>query len=497
MSGAERPAVAAGLTWTLTALVGTRLVTLVGLAALARLLAPQDFGLLAFALAYMTYVTALGDLGTGAALIYWPCRTEDAAQITFLVTVATAWIWLAATALFAPVVATFFENPAGAPILTAIAWSLPIQALGSTHEALCRKALRFRAWVIPELAMAGTKAVLSIGFALGGFGVWSLVWGHLAGHLVRTVLFWTLVPWRPTLRLPWDLVGPLFRYGRSIVAVNVLSVVVHHSDLLVVARLLGVTALGFYQMAAKIPEMTITLLVRAVSHVLFPALSRGGGEGSSGQTYLTALKGVALVTIPAAVVLVMMAEPLVIVLFGPTWTPAASVARALAAVACLRSLGTHAGDLLKASGRPAVLAGLAVLKAVVMIPALAAASQGGMVAVALAMVVITAGTTTLDIAVACVCARIPAWAVLASLRPGAAAGAAVLAGLALVGAGLPSSTPLGALGLSFTAALVAYLCVVRVATPELYEQMRVSGRQVAALARTHRLAPAQAVEDHS
>ena len=73
----------------------------------------------------------------------------------------------------------------------------------------------------------------------------------------------------------------------------------------------------------------------------------------------------------------------------------------------------------------------------------------------------------------------------------------MLAGLALVGAGLPSSTPLGALGLSFTAALVAYLCVVRVATPELYEQMRVSGRQVAALARTHRLAPAQAVEDHS
>ena len=114
--------------------------------------------LLAFALAYITYATAVGDLGTGMALIYWPSRTDAAAQVTFVVSVATGWIWFGATALLAPPVAAFFENPAGAAVLVAIAWSLPIQALGSTHEALCRKSLRFRAWLVPELGLARLEA---------------------------------------------------------------------------------------------------------------------------------------------------------------------------------------------------------------------------------------------------------------------------------------------------------------------------------------------------
>lgn len=450
------PGVAVGLTWTLTAMVSTRLVTLIGLAALARLLAPEDFGLLAFALAYVTYISAVGDLGAGTALIYWPSRQDAAAQITFVIAVAMGWVWLGCTVLLAPAIAAFFENPAGAPVLVAIAWSLPIQALGSAHDALCRKSLRFRAWLLPELGLATGKAVISIALALAGFGVWSLVWGHLAGHLLRTVLLWIIVPWRPTLGIPRGLVGPMFAYGRSIVAVNVLSVIVHHSDLLIVARVLGVAALGFYQMAAKIPEMTITVLMRAVSHVLFPALSRAHAQGlNAAETYLATLRGVGLVTIPAAVVLAMLAEPLVLILFGATWAPSIPVVQALMVVACLRALGTHAGDLLKASGRPGTLVVLATIKAAVLLPALVLVAPGGMVAVAQTMAVVTAVTMTLDIAVACVITGTPGWPVLASMRPGLAGGAAVAAGLVLVDAGLPAVAAPVTAGASLAVAAIA------------------------------------------
>lgn len=475
------PGVAAGLTWTLTAMVSTRLVTLLGLAALARLLAPEHFGLLAFALAYITYATAVGDLGTGMALIYWPSRQDAAAQVTFAVSVVTGWCWLGVTVLLAPTIAAFFENPAGAPVLIAIAWSLPIQALGSTHEALCRKSLRFRAWLVPELGLATMKAVISVALALAGFGVWSLVWGHLAGHLLRTVLLWVIVPWRPTLSIPWDLLGPMFAYGRSIVAVNLLSVLVHHSDLLIVARLLGVTALGFYQMAAKIPEMTITLLVRGVSHVLFPALSRVYAQGKNpAEAYLRTLQGVGMVTIPAAAVLAMMAEPLVFILFGARWLPSVPVVQALTIVACLRALGTHAGDLLKASGRPGALVALATVKALVLIPALILAAQGGMVAVAIAMAAITAVTMTLDIAVACLYTRTSGWSVVASIRPGVVGGVAVAAGLVLVDAGLPTLTAPSRVAVSLAVALATYACAVRIASPEIFSQVLLHGRQLAA-----------------
>jgi lipopolysaccharide exporter len=475
------PGVAAGLTWTLTAMVATRLVTLAGLAVLARLLAPEDFGLLAFALAYVTYVTAVGDLGAGTALVYWPTRRDDAAQVTFVVATLMGWVWLGATVLLAPAIAAFFDSPGGAPVLVAIAWSLPIQALGSTHEALCRKSLRFRAWLVPELGLASCKTVIAIVLALAGFGVWSLVWGHLAGHFLRTVLLWTIVPWRPALGLPRDLVRPVFAYGRSIVAVNVLSVVVHHSDLLIVARVLGVAALGFYQMAAKIPEMTITMLVRAVSHVLFPALSRVHALGQNpANTYLATLRGVALVTIPAAIVLATLAEPVVLVLFGETWAPSIPAVQALSAVACLRALGTHAGDLLKASGRPGVLVVLAGIKAVVLLPVLMLTAPGGLWALGLAIAIVTAAALALEVSVACVMTGTSGWSVLAAMRPGAVTAAAVAACLVLVGAGLPAvAAPVRAC-LLLTVAAAAYVGMVRLVSPDVYADLRCRARQLAA-----------------
>jgi PST family polysaccharide transporter len=481
-SSERAPAVAAGLIWTVTAMVGTRLVTLAGLAVLARLLAPNDFGLLAFSLAYITYVTAIGDLGTGAALIYWPSRNDDAAQVTFIVSVVTGCMWLAGTILFAPAIAAFFDNPAGASVLVALAWSVPIQALGSTHDALCRKSLRFRAWSGPELALAAAKTTVSIVLALAGFGVWSLVWGHLAGHALRTVMLWMIVPWRPTLTMPWRTAGPMFRYGRSIVALNMLSALVHHSDLLIVGRLLGVTALGFYQMAAKIPEMAITLLVRAVSQVLFPALSRACAQGTDAVgTYLTTLRGVALCTIPAAVVLVVMAEPLVSLAFGPQWLPSVPVAQALAVVACLRALGTPGGDLLKASGRPGALVLLAAAKAVVLIPVLMIAAPGGMVSVAVALIGITAVTAVLDVVVACVLTGAPGRSVLVAMGAGVRAGIAVATSLALVDASLPSATPPVFVPVALAIGFIAYAWAIRVVSPETYAEVLLWRRRLAAV----------------
>jgi PST family polysaccharide transporter len=380
----------------------------------------------------------------------------------------------------APAIATFFGNPSGAQVLIAIAWSVPIQALGSTHEALCRKSLRFRAWLAPELGLAAAKAAVSIALALGGFGVWSLVWGHLAGHVLRTILLWSIVPWRPTLAMPFDLVRPMFAYGRSIVAVNVLAVIVHHSDLLIVARLLGVTALGFYQMAAKIPEMTITVLVRAVSSVLFPALSRLHSQGrNAAETYLATLEGVALVTIPAAVVLILMAEPLVLILFGPMWAASIPVVQALTAMACVRALGTNAGDLLKAAGRPGTLVVLAAIKAAVLIPTLLLSAGGGMVTVALAMAAVTAATAILDIAVACLSTGTPGWSVLGSMRPGIATGATIATGLAVVNVWLPPVTPPVKVAVALAIGAAGWMGTVHVVKPALHVQMLLLARRLA------------------
>lgn len=446
--------------WAFAATAGTRIVTLAGLAVLARLLAPHDFGLLAFALVYITYAETIGDLGTTAALIYWKDRREDAAQATFIINLAMGVFWALLTLALAPAIAAFFENPEAAPIIRTLALAFLIKFAGNTHDALAQKDLRFRARAIPELGLALTKAGVSIALAVAGFGVWSLVWGHLLGITAWTLGAWIIVPWRPRLSVPRDLLVPMIGYGKGIVGVNLIAAIVHHADLVVVGRMIGSTALGLYQIAYKIPEASVTVIIWVAAKVLFPAFSRLHGTGDDlRRAYLKALEYVSFVTVPMAAGLFVAARPLVLLLFGPKWEGAIPLLQWLAVYTGVRSLGSHAGDVLKATGRPGLLAGLGVIKAAVLLPSLVFAARFGVEAVAMTLAVVTAFTSALNIAVVQRILQFRAWRVAMALRTSLTAGAAlVIAGLPLARA-TDHMSPAAQLPILIGACSVAYLMV--------------------------------------
>jgi O-antigen/teichoic acid export membrane protein len=317
------------------------------------------------------------------ALVYWPDRRDDAAQVTFLINAAAGVMWCLITLAIAPWVADFFNAPNGAPIVRVIGFSFILKFLGNAHDALSQKDLRFRARFIPELSLAFVKAAVSIVLAYFGFGAWSLVWGHLAGVGMRTLLLWIVVPWRPKLSVPWDLVKPMLGYGRGIITVNVLAAITHHADLAVVGRLLGTTALGLYQMASKIPEMTVIVMLWVVSTVLFPAFSKMHAAGESLRTpYLTATRYISSVTLPASAGLYLLAKPVILVFLGPTWLGAVPILQALTVYTAMRALSTHAGDVLKATGRAKLLARLSIVKACLIVPGLLIGARWGAAGVA-------------------------------------------------------------------------------------------------------------------
>lgn len=457
--------------WAFASTAGTRVVTLVGLAVLARLLAPRDFGLLAFALVYITYAETVGDLGTTVALIYWPDRRDDAAQVTFLMNVAMGIGWFVLTLSLAPLIAEFFENPQAAPIVRALALAFPIKFLGNTHDALAQKDLRFRARAIPELGLAVTKAGISIVLAVAGFGVWSLVWGHLIGLTAWTIGAWAIVPWRPSLSIPKGLIGPMIRYGKGIVGVNVIAAVGHHFDLVVVGRMIGSVGLGLYQIAQKIPEASITVIIWVAAKVLFPAFSRLQSSADELRSaYLKALQYVSFVTVPMAAGLFVAAEPLVLVVFGPRWEGAIPLLRWLAVYAGFRSLGTHAGDVLKATGRSGLLASLGLVKAAVLVPALLAAGRFGVEAVAMTLALVTGATSLLNVIIAGRLLRFSVLDGVRSIRTSVLAGAGLLAsGIAVVR--LIEVPPAALLALLVGISSATYLAIAAVIDRPLLAEM--------------------------
>jgi O-antigen/teichoic acid export membrane protein len=459
---------ARGVGWAFAATFAGRVVVFAALAVLARILAPEDFGLVAFALVFILYADTIGDLGTGVALIHWPDRRADAAQLTFLVNLATGFLWLGLAWLLAGKVAAFFGSPEGEAVLKTLAWSFPIRALGNTHDALVQKDLRFRARLVPEVGMAAGKGGVSLWLALAGWGVWSLVWGQLAGLALWTLLLWVVVPWRPGWFFPADLVRPMVRYGRSIVAVNVLAAVTHHADLVVVGRLLGAAALGFYQVAYKVPEVAVTLLVRMASKVLFPAFSlvhhSGGGVR---EAYLAALRYTALLTLPASAGLFLLAGPIVRVAFGPGWEPSVPILQALAVYVALRALGTHVGDVLKATGRPGVLAALGVAKAVLLVPALVVAGRWGAVAVGAALAGVTAVNLLLNFAAVFVLEGVRVGQLVDALHPALGGTAVMTAALVLWVRTPAAAEPLAALAGGISLGVGVYLAFLALSHPEL------------------------------
>lgn len=387
----ESPAVgrktARAALWSIFSTGGAKLITVISLTILARILAPREFGLLAFAMAYMTYAETIGDLGSGLALIYWPNRREEAAQVTFLTNLGAGIFWTLLTITIAPWVAAFFHAPHGTDIVRVLGISFLIKYLGNTHDALAQKDLRFRARALPELALTSVKAGISIVLGYLGFGAWSLVWGHIGGMFAWTVFLWIIVPWRPSLTFPRDLFQPMLRYGRGMITLNVVSAINHHSDLAVVGRFAGVYVLGLYQVASKLPEATVIVAIWALSKVLFPAFSRIAASGESlDRPYLMATRYVAAVTMPAGVGVACLAGPIVLLAFGTKWVTAAPIVSALAIHAAIRALSNAPGDVLKATGRASILAGVGVARAAVTIPALIlAAAFGGGLAVAITL----------------------------------------------------------------------------------------------------------------
>lgn len=388
--------------WGLAATAGSRAITFISFALLARILAPREFGLLAFAMAYIAYVETIGDLGSGTALVYWPDRREDAAQITFLVNLAAGVAWCLLTLLLAPWVAHFFNAPNGAPLVRALALSFPIKFAGTAHDALAQKDLRFRARTLPELGFAVIKAAVAIAFALLGFGAWSLIWGHLAGLACQTIFAWMIVPWRPSMTFPRDLLRPMLTYGRGIMWTNILHAVSSDADLAFVGHYLGVTTLGLYQMAARITEAGVSVVLRVISKVLFPAFAKLHGAGERlRRPFLFATHLVPAITFPAAIGIAVLAKPIIVAAFGAQWVAASRILALLAIYIGVQTLANHAGDLLKATGRANILVKLAIFRSILVLAALFIAAPHGAEAIAGSLVITATIVTSIMTVIAC------------------------------------------------------------------------------------------------
>jgi PST family polysaccharide transporter len=457
------------MAWAYGSYVGGRLLVLLATAILARLLTPSEFGLVAFALTVTAFLDIVSDLGVSQTLIV--LSDEDAkkkANTAWTLGVLLGGLLALLTAALSPVAANFFHQPELTVMLPILGLNFLIRALGMTHFALAQREIDFRTRTIAEMSDVLVRGSIGIGLALAGAGAYSLVGGYLAGSAALATSLWFLVPFRPKPKLVRSDLAGLLRFGGGLTLLNTLSAISNQVDYMAVGRVLGQTKLGLYTLGFRLPELLIINFSYVAGLVLFPAMA-GVDRSALADAYLTSQRYVVMVCAPLAVALALLAEPIVLVLFGDQWGDSVAVMQVLSLFGLGITLGIPAGTAYKSVGRVDVLVKLAIPRTMLVVGSIVLFVDEGIVAVAACQAGVAALFSIINILFASRLLGTGLRKILVAVTPPVVA-AAVMAALVAIAAHVISD-PLATLVVALPLGAVAYFGTLWIVAPDTLRKL--------------------------
>ena len=367
---------------------GTQVLSTVVFLVLARLLAPQDFGLVALAGVVMALVQLFADQGFGQAIIQRRELDRRHLDTAFWISFGFSIVLAGIVNAVAGPVADLFGQPRLENVLRVLSIAFPLVGLTSVQEALFRRNLLFRTLAIRSLVAAGAGGAVGITLAVLGYGVWSLVAQLLAARGAEIVVLWSATTWKPRLSVSVAHFHELFSFGIAVVGTNLLNFLNRRLDDLLIGYFLGPVALGYYSVGYRVLRIVTNLLTVTISQVALPAFSRLQlDRARMVRAFYTATEMTSLVSFPAFVALAVLAPDIVPVLFGDRWDAAVPVMQVLAFIGILHSIYFFNDALITAVGKPYWVLGLTAANATANVPAFAVSVRWGIVWVAAAYVI--------------------------------------------------------------------------------------------------------------
>ncbi|PAP75959.1 lipopolysaccharide biosynthesis protein [Rubrivirga marina] len=377
-----------GVLWSALEKWGGKLFSLLVFLLLARLLSPEDFGLVALAGVFVTFAQVVVAQGLAEAIIQRDELERGHLETAFWINVATGLAATALTLLLAKPIAAGLGTPALEPILRALSPLFLLNSLNAVQTALMRRDLAFRSLAARTIGANIAGGVVGIGMAVAGYGVWSLVGQQLAAKAAEVALLWSMSQWRPGLGPSGRHARDLFGFSVHTVGISLLTFLSRHSDDLLIGYVLGPVALGYYTVAYRVLSTLLDVLTGVTRQVAFPVFSRLQQEPERLlRAFYSATRYTAFASFPTFFALAALAPEVIPVFFGPQWGPSVPVMMWLAVAGVLSSVTFFNGSVLVAVGKPSWSLFAMALSVVAAVVGFAVAVQWGIVAVAAAVAV--------------------------------------------------------------------------------------------------------------
>lgn len=312
-----------GAAWVLAGKTGDQILSFAFGIVLARLLAPEVFGVLLTIQVFTGLAGFVAGGGMGQALVRAKTASKADFDVVFTLQLIAGCLIYALFFLAAPVFARWYDNPIYTDLLRLSALSFIFRPLINVPSNILYRQMRYKAKAGVGMLTLVTSSITSLTLAYLGHGVWSLIWGGIAGSLVHSIALMRVAKWRPGLSFDFRRGGDLARYGFLVSANDIVNYARSQINIFILSQTLGPASIGLYNKGDSLARMPFRFVAGSVYDVLFRAMA-AEQDNLDKCRYLFA-RSIALVGVyatPFYVALLWLAEPLVRGVYGEKWVAA-------------------------------------------------------------------------------------------------------------------------------------------------------------------------------
>lgn len=334
---------------------------------LARVLSPNDFGLMGIALLVMATLETFSQTGFQQALIQRKYEIKSYLDSVWTFLILRGFVIFAVLYIIAPYAASFFNAPEAKSIIQVIGLSVVFQAFANIGVIYFQKELEFNKQFIYQLSGTLTDFIVAIVFVFIFGNVWALVFGMLAGNAAMCITSYLVHSYRPQFNFDLGKIRELCQYGKWVFGSTILVFLVTQGDDILVGKMLSVTALGYYQLAYRISNLPATEITHLISQVTFPMYSKIQDDSVKLKTaYLKVLQFTAYITFFITSLIFTLASYITNIFLGEKWLPIVPLINILVLAGLIRSIQATSGPIFYALGMTKIDTKVQVIRFIVL-----------------------------------------------------------------------------------------------------------------------------------
>ncbi|MEP1305326.1 MAG: lipopolysaccharide biosynthesis protein [Balneola sp.] len=352
-----------GFFWVAIERFGQQILQSIIFVILARLLSPEDYGLIAMLMIFFAIGQTFVDSGMGQALIRKEEITDQDRSTVFWFNLMISIIFYAILYFCAPAIADFYDRAELVDLTRVMGLSIIFFGIAIVQRSEMTQLLEFKKQAyaqIPAMIIAG---VVSVTMAFNGYGVWALATQYILISLCSSIMLWILQPAKITFKFSKSSFDELFGFGYKLLISGFIDTIYQHIYKLVIGKYFIASTLGYYTQAKKVQILASKNLVTIIQKVTYPLLAKAGKDPKRlKRGYRQVLQVSSFVIFPGMLMLLILAKPIIIFVLGGQWAPAIPYLQILCISGLLYHLHAINLNILKVLGRSDLFLKLEIIK---------------------------------------------------------------------------------------------------------------------------------------